>query len=76
MQFCDEEGKFATFDFNFALTTINGQNIDASTKIFWKQMFDFDALDSIKWKYRSFGSFKNHAYTSNAIDGWEVVHQN
>ena len=53
--------------------TVKGQNIGASTKIFCKQMFDFD---SIKWKFRSFGSFKNPAYTSNAIDGWEVDHQN
>ena len=52
--------------------TVKGQNIGASTKIFCKQMFDFN---SNKSKYRPFGSFKNHAYTSNAIDGWEVVHQ-
>ena len=36
-------------------------------------------LISISWiviKYRSFGSFKNHAYASNTIDDWVVVHQN
>ena len=31
-------------------------------------MFNFDKLDSNKGKYRSFGSFKNHAYASNTID--------
>ena len=32
-------------------------------------MFDFDILESNEGKFRSFGSFKNHAYTSDAIDG-------
>ena len=38
--------------------TIKTQNIGASTKMFCKQMFNFDTLDSNKWKYRSLGSFK------------------
>ena len=40
---------------------IKGQNIGAWTKIFCKQMFDFDILDSNKLINRFLGSFKNHA---------------
>ena len=52
------------------------QNIGASTKKFCKQMFNFDTLVSNEWKYRSLGSFETHAYASNTLDGWVVVHQN
>ena len=38
--------------------TIKSQNIGASTKIFYKQMFHFDTLDTTESKYRSFVSFK------------------
>ena len=48
--------------------TIKGQNIGASTKIFCKPMSYFDILDKNKLKYMYFGSFKNHAVTSNAIN--------
>ena len=49
--------------------TIKSQNIGASNKIFCKHMLNFDTLDSNKSKYRYLGSFKNHAYASNTIDG-------
>ena len=52
----------------FALT-IKGQNIG-------KLMSYFDMLDINKWKYMSFRSFKNYAFTSNAINCRVVVYQN
>ena len=53
---------------------MKGQNIGASTKNFYKQIFDFDTLDSMKWKYMSFGSFKSYAYCSVAKNGsvWSI----
>ena len=56
--------------------TVKGQNIGASTKKFYKQIFDFDILDSMKLKYMSFGSFKSHAFCSIAKNGSVGVHQN
>ena len=50
--------------------SIKSQNFGASSKHFCKQMFNFDTLDSNKWKC---GSFKNHAFVFTTIDGWVVI---
>ena len=42
----------------------------------YKQIFDFDKLDSNKLKYMSLGSFKSHTYCSIAKNGSVVVYQN
>ena len=55
---------------------MKGQIIGASTKKLYKQIFDFDILDSMKRKYMAFGSFKSHAYCSIAKNGSVGVHQN
>ena len=59
----------------FALT-MKCQNIGSSTQKNYKQIFDYDILDSNKWKYMSLGSFKSHTYCSVAKNGSEVVYQN
>ena len=52
------------------------QNIGSSTNKVYKQLFDFETLDSDKWKYMSLRSSKSYTYYSIAKNGNVVVYQN
>ena len=42
----------------------------------YKEIFDFDIMDSNKRKYMSLGSFESHTYCSIAKNGSVAVYQN